>query len=209
MCIGQSCEVTLILTNIKLKLLCPQWSRRPLVLDAPGCEDSTGVFQRLVFLGNPITAAAHAEGRSDAQRATPQHPHMVPAPHLHQGRFKTFPIAEDQHLLAVLRYVERNALRANLCERAEGWKYGSLWRRTSGNEESCEMLSEWSIPQSRTWVAMVNRVQNESHEKAIRKCLKKAWYCPKIFWGEKVLFSFRPLAGWSGRNARFGINTTS
>jgi len=37
----------------------------------------------------------------------------------------------------------------------------------------------------------------------------KTWYCPKIFWGEKVLFSFRPLAGLSGRNARFGINTTS
>jgi len=37
----------------------------------------------------------------------------------------------------------------------------------------------------------------------------KTWYCPKIVWGEKVLFSFRPLAGLSGRNARFGINTTS
>ncbi len=93
--------------------------------------------------------------------------------HLYQGRFRTFPIEEDQHLLAVLRYVERNALRANLCERAEGWKDGSLWRRTSGNEESRELLSEWPVPQPRTWVAMVNRVQNESEEKAIRKCLKK------------------------------------
>jgi putative transposase len=33
--------------------------------------------------------------------------------HLYQGRFKTFPIEEDEHLLAVLRYVERNLLRAN------------------------------------------------------------------------------------------------
>ncbi len=46
--------------------------------------------------------------------------------HLYQGRFKTFPIEEDEHLLAVLRYTERNALRANLCERAEDWKYGSV-----------------------------------------------------------------------------------
>ena len=30
---------------------------------------------------------------------------------LYQGRFKSFPIQEDQHLLTVLRYVERNALR--------------------------------------------------------------------------------------------------
>src|SRR5277367_6089591 len=27
---------------------------------------------------------------------------------LYQGRFKAFPIAEDEHLLTVLRYVERN-----------------------------------------------------------------------------------------------------
>ena len=33
--------------------------------------------------------------------------------HLYQGRFKAFPIAEDEHLLTVLRYVERNPLRAN------------------------------------------------------------------------------------------------
>ena len=32
---------------------------------------------------------------------------------LYQGRFKSFPIQEDDHLWAVLRYVERNALRAN------------------------------------------------------------------------------------------------
>src|SRR3569623_757048 len=34
--------------------------------------------------------------------------------HLYQGRFKSFPIAADEHLLTVLRYVERNALRAKL-----------------------------------------------------------------------------------------------
>ena len=34
--------------------------------------------------------------------------------HLYQGRFKSFPIQEDEHLLTVCRDVERNALRANL-----------------------------------------------------------------------------------------------
>jgi putative transposase len=43
------------------------------------------------------------------------------------GRFKTFPIEEDEHLLAVLRYVERNPVRAGLVEKAEDWQYGSLW----------------------------------------------------------------------------------
>jgi putative transposase len=42
--------------------------------------------------------------------------------HVWQGRFKAFPIEEDEHLLTVLRYVERNPLRANLVSRAEDWR---------------------------------------------------------------------------------------
>ena len=36
---------------------------------------------------------------------------------------------KDGHFLAVARYVERNALRANLVVRAEEWRWSSLWRR--------------------------------------------------------------------------------
>src|SRR5688572_18565976 len=32
---------------------------------------------------------------------------------VYQGRFKSFPVQTDEHFLAVARYVERNALRAN------------------------------------------------------------------------------------------------
>ena len=47
----------------------------------------------------------------------------------YQGRFKSFVVKDDVHLFLVLRYVERNALRANLVERAEDWNWCSLWRR--------------------------------------------------------------------------------
>ena len=47
------------------------------------------------------------------------HYHTEGTGHLYQGRFKTFPIQEDEHLVSVLRYVERNALQANLVKRAE------------------------------------------------------------------------------------------
>jgi hypothetical protein len=49
--------------------------------------------------------------------------------HLYQGRFKSFPLAADEHLDTVLRYVERNPLRAGLVQRAESWRLGSRWRR--------------------------------------------------------------------------------
>src|SRR5271155_5641953 len=41
------------------------------------------------------------------------HYHTSGTGHLYQGRFKSFPVKCDMHLLLVLRYVERNALRAN------------------------------------------------------------------------------------------------
>lgn len=45
--------------------------------------------------------------------------------HLYQGRFKSFPVQDDEHMLTVLRYVERNALRARLVDRSEGWRCGT------------------------------------------------------------------------------------
>ena len=38
------------------------------------------------------------------------HRHSAGSGHLYQGRFKSFPIQEDEHFYSVARYVERNAL---------------------------------------------------------------------------------------------------
>jgi putative transposase len=48
---------------------------------------------------------------------------------IHQGRFKSFPVQEDDHYFRLCRYVERNPLRANLVARAEQWRWSSLWLR--------------------------------------------------------------------------------
>jgi putative transposase len=47
------------------------------------------------------------------------HRHTTGYGHIYQGRFKSFPIEQGEALLGVLRYVERNALRAKLVERAQ------------------------------------------------------------------------------------------
>src|SRR5436305_82424 len=56
--------------------------------------------------------------------------------HVYQGRFKSFPIQDDEHFLTVCRYVERNALRAHLVKRAENWRWGSLWHGTQHSTQS-------------------------------------------------------------------------
>ena len=44
------------------------------------------------------------------------------------GRFKSFPVESDEHLYTVLRYVERNPLRADLGQRVYDWQWlGSIF----------------------------------------------------------------------------------
>ena len=54
------------------------------------------------------------------------HRHYGTDGHVWQGRFRAFPVQDDDHLVTVLRYVERNALRAELVARAEDWRWSSL-----------------------------------------------------------------------------------
>jgi putative transposase len=93
--------------------------------------------------------------------------------HLYQGRFKAFPIEEDLHLLAVLRYVERNPVRARFCERASDWKYGSAWRTTYGNPQERNILSPWPISRPRQWQAIVDQPQTDAEVEAIRQSVNR------------------------------------
>ena len=52
------------------------------------------------------------------------HYHTAGTGHVYQGRFKAFPVQEDSHLLTVLRYVERNPLRAGLVPHARSTGVG-------------------------------------------------------------------------------------
>lgn len=58
--------------------------------------------------------------------------------HIWQGRFKSFPVQEDGHLLTVLRYVLINPARARLVQSPWGWRWSSLWFHP--------MLAPWPVP---------------------------------------------------------------
>lgn len=77
--------------------------------------------------------------------------------HLWQGRFKSFPIQEDEHLLTVLRYVLLNPLRAQLVQSPWEWRWSSLWFD--------DMLATWPVEPPlpmREWLA--EPVEDELHE---------------------------------------------
>jgi putative transposase len=102
---------------------------------------------------------------------------------LWQGRYKAFLVQDDHHLLTLIRYVERNALRKNLVERAEDWRWGSLnWRiRNRGVFE----LTPPPLPLPSGWVDWVNLPQTTAELEAIRTSVNRQRPFGESEWVEK------------------------
>lgn len=86
---------------------------------------------------------------------------------LYQGRFKSFPIQEDDHFFTVCRYVQRNALRANLVPRAEQWRWSSLWHRIQSS--TAVTLDPWPVPPGSDWSHYVNQPETAAELDALRR----------------------------------------
>ena len=106
--------------------------------------------------------------------------------HVYQGRFKSFPIQDDDHFWVVARYVERNALRANFVSRAEDWKWGSLHRWLQHPEADPKLLSPWPLSRLPNWISRVNEPLTESEIKAVRWSVKKGSPFGEETWVESI-----------------------
>jgi len=109
-----------------------------------------------------------------------EHYHSRGGGHLYQGRFKSFPVAEDDYFLALCRYVDANALRAKLAKKAEEWRWSGLWRRINRpaggdamEEEDGPVLSPWPIERPRNWISRVNAKLGEEQLDVVRACVER------------------------------------
>jgi putative transposase len=115
------------------------------------------------------------------------HHHTTGTGHLNQGRFKSFPVQEDEHFLRVCRYVERNALRAGLVARAEGWPWCSLAVRERGTAEQKRLLSPWPVACPKGWVAEVHATQKEGDLAELRECVRRGRPLGEAAWVEATV----------------------
>ena len=90
---------------------------------------------------------------------------------IYQGRYKSFPVQEDDHFYAVCRYVERNPLRANLARKAEAWRWSSLWQRRQ--PECVPWLADGPLPFPADWAQLVNEPQTEAELQALRESTRR------------------------------------
>jgi putative transposase len=91
--------------------------------------------------------------------------------HVYQGRYKSFPVQDDDHFHVVCRYVERNAKTAKLVKRAEDYRWGSLFNWLGG--DSPIQLAPWPVRRLPGWVAKVNRALSKKELDALRHCVKR------------------------------------
>lgn len=98
------------------------------------------------------------------------HHHTAGTGPLYQGRFKAFAVQEDEHLLGVWRYVERNALRANLVKRAEDWRWSSAYLR---QQQKAAWLSAGPVALPADWLEHVNGAQTEGELAALRRSVAR------------------------------------
>jgi putative transposase len=115
--------------------------------------------------------------------------------HLYQGRYKSFPVQEDDHFLTVCRYIERNPVRAGLVSRAEAWLWSSLWQRKCGSGSERPQLSAWPVPAPANWLRLVTEPQTEAEEEVLRRCVRRGQPFGSPLWQEQIA-------------ARLGLETT-
>ncbi len=85
-----------------------------------------------------------------------------------QGRFKAFPIQEDRHLLTVIRYVERNPVRANLVRKAAHWQWSSISGGSTATWRG--ILTESPVAKPENWAWLVDTPLNDDELNALRRC---------------------------------------
>ena len=79
--------------------------------------------------------------------------------YLWQGRFASFPL-DEAHLLAAIRYVERNPVEAGLVQRAEDFPWSSAKTRVKGIPDSI-LSQHFLTEQIQNWAEFLRKPQDD------------------------------------------------
>ena len=113
------------------------------------------------------------------------HRHTRGSGHVYQGRFKSFPVQGDEHFLTACRYVERNALRANL---VGGRKTGAGAACTAGCRRPAALMAVGlAAGAARRWVELVNEVLTEAELAALRHSVRRGCPFGEPSWSDQMV----------------------
>jgi putative transposase len=99
------------------------------------------------------------------------HKHYGTSGHIWQGRYKSFLIQKDSHLLTVLKYVESNPLRAGLVNSANNWLWSS--HRESIHKGGHLLIDEVPVELPKEWSKFVNESISERELEKLRQSVSR------------------------------------
>ena len=105
---------------------------------------------------------------------------------VYQDRYKVSPVQDDVHLLRLIRYVERNPLRAGHVLRAEDWPWSSLGQRAGVGARIAPFLTPSPVPLPELWTEAVNRPATASEEADLRALLQRSQPVGTETWSTKM-----------------------
>lgn len=111
--------------------------------------------------------------------------------HLYQGRYKSFIVQTNEYFLQLMKYVEKNPMRAKLVPRAENWQWSSLWRREEGTLEQKKLLAKLPVDLPTTYLSWVNEPERKEVLAGIRYSVNKGKPYGKERWTERMVDTFK------------------
>jgi len=110
------------------------------------------------------------------------HKHYGGSGHVWQGRFKSFPVQRDEHLLMVLRYVLQNPIRSGLAASVNDWPWSS-WRRS-------ELADPCPVEVEANWITQVEEPLSARQLASIRESVNRQRPFGETDWQTKIASLF-------------------
>lgn len=107
--------------------------------------------------------------------------------HLYQGRYKSFLVDSEKYLLAIIKYTERNAVRAKIVRFCEDWRWGSAWRHIYGTAQQKKMLDQAPIDLPDDYIGWINTAEKLDDLNTIRVSINKSVPYGSGPWVEKMV----------------------
>lgn len=117
--------------------------------------------------------------------------HTIGYGHLYQGRYKSFLVSDDSYLLTLIKYVERNPVRAKMTKKCEDWRWGSAWRRIKGTLSQLKLLSESPTPLPQDYQLWINTPDKEDDVVSLRSSVNKGVPYGNDHWVDRIVRKYK------------------
>lgn len=139
----------------------------------PKKDGDLGVFMHR--LSNAHTRKVHARTNTNGSG------------HLYQGRYKSFLVDSGNYLLALIKYVERNAVRAKLVRTCEEWRWGSAQLRVHKTKQQKKLLDHVPGGLPKNYARWINTPEKDDELDIVRVSVNKSIPYGRTSWVENMV----------------------